>query len=135
MDSKDVFKGTIKRCKDVESYNKYGGEHYCGDFRIGHTEIGTLHKYVEVIDENAILIKVSEYGYIWLDRVTSKFDELLVNLGIAVNTIGTEPFIDNALFIDETTLEPIFEDININLSVKKVKSLVPTFIRQNNKYN
>lgn len=135
MKSGNIFTGTIKKCKDVASYNEYGEEHYSGDFRIGSTEIGTLHRYVDVISEKAILIRVREYGYIWLDKVTSKYDELLVNLGVAVNAISTEPFIDNALFIDETTLEPVFEDVDINLNVKKVKALVPTLIKQNNKDN
>lgn len=135
MECKDIFIGTIKQCKDLVSYNKYGEEHYTGDFRIGHTEVGTIHKYVDVIDKNAVLMRVSEDVYIYLDKVTSKFDELLVNLGIAVHTIGTEPLIDNGLFVDETTLEPIFEDNNIKLSIQKVKALVPSFIKQNNKDN
>ena len=135
MECKDIFKGTIKQCKDLNSYNKYGEEHYSGDFRIGHTEIGTIHKYVDVIDNNAILIRVNECEYIWLDNITRKFDELLINLGIAVNTIGIAPYSDGAVFVDKTTLEPVFEDNNANLSVKKVKALVPTFKKQNNKDN
>ncbi len=125
MKSNDIFIGTIKRCKDLESYKKYGEEHFFCDFIICKTEIGLMYRYVDIIDEKAILIKVNETEYIWLDTLTNKFDEFLVNLGIPVKTIYTEPYCNNSLFVDEKTLVPVFKNTNDSLNVKKVKTLVP----------
>ena len=124
MKSKNIFIGTIKKCKNLYWYEQYGDEQYIGDFIIGQTEIGTIHRYVDIIDEKAILIKVGESKYIWVDLLTNKIEEVLVNLGISINTIGTTPSCDNDLFVDEKTLEPYFKNKNDNLSIKKVKSLV-----------
>lgn len=123
MKSKNIFIGTVKKCKNLYCYKQYGDEKYFGDFRIGSTEIGTIHRYTDIIDEKAILIKVNEEKYIWIDLLT-KADEVLVNLGIPINIIKTFPTCDGALFVDKKTLKPYFENnINNNLNIKKIKSL------------
>ena len=124
MNSKGVFVGTVKKCKNIYCYENYGEERFVTDFIVGHAKLGETHKYVNVIYENAILIKVSESKYIWVDLLTNKIEELLVNLGISINTIGTAPCYDGDLFIDEKTIQPVFKDNKNNLSIKKVKSLV-----------
>lgn len=124
MEGKNIFIGTIKKCRDLYFYKQYGDEHYFGDYRIGHTEVGTTHKYVDIIDEEAILIKVGESKYIWVDLLANKIEEFLVNLGIHINTIGITPLYDNDLFVDEKTIQPAFKENKKNLSIKKVKSLV-----------
>lgn len=101
---------------------------YIGDFKIGRTEIGTIHRYSDIIDKEAILIKVNEEKYIWIDLLTNKTEKFLVNLGIPIKTIGIFPTSDNQLFVDKETLKPYFKNNN-NLSIKKVKSLVSTLKR------
>lgn len=133
MKSKNIFTGTIKQCNNLYFYNQYGDEHYFGDLQIGKNQIGTIHRYTEIIDKNAILIKVNEEQYIWIDSLTTKTDEFLVNLGIPTKTIGVIPYSDNSLFVDKKTITPLFKNNNDNLSVKKIKSLVP-IINKNNKY-
>ena len=125
MYSQNIFIGTIKKCKNVYWYEKYGEEHIIGDFQIGHCEVGTIHKYVDTINDHAVLIKVDESKYIWVDLLTNKIEELLVNIGIPINAISTVPLYDGELFVDEKTLVPVFEE-NYNLNVNKVKSLVRT---------
>ena len=49
MQSQNIFIGTIKKCKNLYWYEKYGDEHYFGDFQIGHCEIGTIYKYVDIL--------------------------------------------------------------------------------------
>ena len=127
MQGKNIFIGTIKKCKNLYWYEKYGDEHYFGDFSIGNCEIGTMYKYVDIIDEKAILIKVGESKYIWVDSLTNKIEEFLVNLGISINIIRTNPSYDGDWFIDEKTVKPSFKDNKSNLSIKKVKSLTKTF--------
>lgn len=125
MKSKNVFIGTIKKCKDLYYYEKYGDEHYFGDFRTERCAMGTIHRYVDVIDENAVLIKVGESKYIWVDLSKNKIEEFLVNLGIAINTIETTPYQNGDLFVDENTLQSVFKE-NKKMSIKKVKSLIGT---------
>ena len=124
MKSKNVFKGTIKKCEDFYSYMKYGEERYVGDFKVGKIEVGTTYKYANIIDEEAILLKMNDKKFVWLDLVNTKAEEILVNLGIACNAISTSPVCNNDIFVDEETLEPYFKGENTNLSVKKIKSLV-----------
>lgn len=123
MKSKNIFIGTIKECKNLYWYERCGDEQYVSDFKIGRTQIGTIHKYVDIIDKEAILIRINEKKYIWINLLT-KYDEFLVNVGIGVKTISTFPTSDHQLFVDEQTLKPYFKDENHNLSVKKIKSLV-----------
>ena len=124
MKSKNVFKGTIKKCEDFYSYMKYGEERYVGDFKVGKIEVGTTYKYANIIDEEAILLKMSDKKFVWLDLVNTKAEEILVNLGIACNAISTSPICNNDIFVDEETLEPYFKAEDKKLSVKKIKSLV-----------
>lgn len=133
MNSKDVFVGTIKKCKNIYCYENYGEERFVTDFIVGHAKLGETHKYVDVIYENAILIKVSESKYIWVDLLTNKFEELLVNLGISINTIGTVPSYDGDLFVDQKTIQPLFDVNKGNLSIKKAKTLVKSMNNVTNK--
>ena len=123
MNSKDIFVGTVKECSDIRAYKEYGEELYIPDFVLGKTEFGTTYKYVKVVDDKAVLIKVDEKNYIWLDMLESRMDEFLVNLGIAVKTIGTSPSCSGQLYVDAQTLEPYFEEEIDKLKVNHVRSL------------
>ena len=127
MKSRDVFFGTIKKCEDLYNYKKYGDEHYTAELIIGKTEIGTTHKYADVIDEEAVLVKIDDENYMWIDMIDNKLDEFLLNLGISYKTISTTPTKENRLFVDEDTIEPYFKNQNKNISVKKFKSIVSLF--------
>lgn len=128
MKGKDIYTGTIKKCTNIYNYNKYGEEHFFEEFRAGHTVIGTTHKYVDIIDEKAVLIKVDESRYIVPNTIANKFDEFLLSLGICnSDTIGTTPCHDNQLFVDEETIKPLFKDDNEKISIKQVKSIARTF--------
>ena len=127
MKNSDIYIGTIKKCNDVYCYEKYGEERYVGSFKINNTELGEVHKYVDVITDQAILIKVNNEKYIWLNQIETFSDELLVNLGIAKKTINTQPSNDNDLFVEKNTLIPYFKNIeNKNLNVAKLKTKILT---------
>ena len=125
MQGKDIYIGTVKKCTNLYWYEKYGDEHYYGDFRIGSTEVGTVHKYTDVIQEKAILIKVRD-KYIWVDLLTNKLEEILANLGISINALSEAPSFDGDYFVDKKTLEPALENSHERVSVKKAKSLTKT---------
>lgn len=133
MNSNDVFVGTIKKCKNIYCYENYGEERFIIDFIVGHTKFGEIHRYADTVYENAILIKVNESKYIWIDLLTNKFEELLVNLGISINTIGTVPSYDGDLFVDQKTIQPLFDVNKGNLSIKKVKTLAKSTSNITNK--
>ena len=59
MKSKNIFIGTIKKCNSLYWYKQYGNEKYIGDFKIGRTEIGTIHRYFDIIDKIWV-IKMNE---------------------------------------------------------------------------
>ena len=123
MHSKDIFIGTIKKCTNLYGYENYGDEHFVPEFQICSTIHGSLRKYVEKIDEKAILIKVDDNNYVWLESINSKIDEFLINRGFAMNTIGVSPVSNNSLFVDKETLKPYFDKEIDNLKVKDVKLL------------
>ena len=123
MNSKDIFIGTIKKCTNLYGYENYGEEHFVPEFQICSTILGSLRKYVEKIDDKAILIKVNDNNYIWLDTINTKKEEFLINRGYAMNTIGIGPVCDNSLYVDVNTLKPLFDKEIDNLKVKDVKLL------------
>jgi len=124
MKNKDIFIGTIKKCNNLYCYNEYGEERYVGDFRTRCVESGFIHRYVDIIDEEAMLIKVNDEEYIWVNSTLNFMNELFVNVGIPVKTIGICPTYDNDYFIDKETVVPYFkEDENKRVSVKSLKKL------------
>lgn len=128
MKGKDIYTGTIKKCTNIYNYKKYGDEHFFEEIRTGHTVIGTTHKYVDIIDEKAVLIKVGESSYIKPSSITNKFEEILLKLGIYNSiSIGTSPCIDGEILVDQETITPLFKDDNEKISIKQAKSLARTF--------
>ena len=121
MKSDRVYLGTIKKCTNLFGYERYGDSRYSGDFRICSTEVGFMVSYADIVSEQALLIKVNEDKYIWVDSLAC-LDELFVNLGIPVKTLDTTPIVDNQLFVDKSTLEP-FKINDKNVSVGKVRTL------------
>lgn len=123
MKSKDIYIGTIKKCGDIYWYEKYGEERFSPDCVIGSTTFGRIKKYAEPVCDNAILIKVDDKTFIWIDMINSKLDEFLISLGIAVKTIKTYPTSSYSLYVDENSLKPYFNcEIN-NLRTNQVKEL------------
>lgn len=117
----DIFIGTVKRCTDYSSYEQYGETRMAWEYQIGPMEFGSIFRYYEVVDQNAVLIKVGE-RYIWTNQISSIVDELLVDLGLPISAIYTKPSMKNTLYVDESTLKHYYEQENQNDHVK-VKQL------------
>lgn len=120
MKSENIFIGTVKKCGDIYWYNQFGEERFVGDFKIGSSITGSIHKYVNIIDDKAILIKINEDKYIYFDMITTPIEKILLSLGIPVKVIGTQPFHSNELYVDKKTLKPYFQNENENISIKKL---------------
>lgn len=118
----DVYVGTIKKCDDFYNYEKYGEKKEYYELIVGSIRFGEVRQYVTKVDEQAILIKVNDDQYVWIKSLTNFVDEVLVDLGIAINTIKTFPTEDDELFVDRSTLVPYFENFrDQKLKVKKLK--------------
>lgn len=122
MKREDIFIGRIKKCRNVYLYKQYGDSRYVPDFSINKTEFGTIENYAYEVDSCAILIKATENQFIWLNSLTSFFDEAKVNLGFSVNALETLPTQDGELFVDIDSLVPYYEDgLDKNISVKRLR--------------
>ena len=124
MKNKDVYVGIIKKCNNLYFYERYGEKRFVGDCQIGPVMIGSIHTYVDVVAEKAILIKVNEEQFIWLDDLNNFVDGLLVDLGFPIKLIGTVPFATGELFVDKDSLVPYYieeEKKTRNLKVRQLK--------------
>lgn len=87
--------------------------------------MGTLQRYVDVIDKKVVLIKIGEASYIEPSIIRSK---ILLNLGIYNGmAMGTSPCISGQTFVDAKTLEPLFKDDDEEISIEQAKSIARTF--------
>lgn len=129
MKQKDIYYGTLKQCKDIYNYKKFGEERYCPDFTIGglkksnRIEMGTLVKYVDEVYRNTVLIKVSDHRFIILKNINNKKDEMLVNLGISAKTVSDFPIENDDIYVDTNTLVPYYNDLENQNKKVKVKTL------------
>ena len=125
MKSNEIFIGTIRQCICINRYEEYGDEKFFPEFEINHNIFGSTEKYTKQITDQAILIRVNENKYIWINHLTSFKDDLLVNLGLPIKAISTKPSCDNDLFVVEDSLKPYFNNTeNKNISVNKLRRKV-----------
>ena len=103
----DVFVGTVKKCLDIKSYNKFGDTKPASRIRKN-----TNPSNVEVVYKDVILVRVNQFLYMQYEKGKSKQDFL----GI--------PTKDGECFVDECTLKHYFTG-NIKdkdkVSVRKLK--------------
>lgn len=125
MKPKYVFTGTVKRCHDVYWFNEYGDQRYVPDFRIGNIEVGSIRQYADVVDKEAVLVKVDDSQYVWLDMVKTLADEVKIDLGISNLVIYGKPFFNGALFVDEDTLFPYFKNpVDTKMSMHRLRKTI-----------
>ena len=122
MKREDIYIGKIKKCRNLEGYKLYGDSRYVYDFSINKTEFGYIENNAYVVDDCAVLIRVSEYSFIWLKSITSFVDEVKVNLGFDFDTIGIRPTKDNSIFVDYDSLVPYYRnELTSGITVKKLR--------------
>lgn len=114
MKNRILLIGTVKQCKNVYCYETYGDQKYFPDFELGNVEFGTVQRYTDITEENAILIKISDKKYIWLVRKDNKLIDIVV--------ISSYPKKNNDLFVDTKTLEQ-YTKKSKDKTIKKTKHL------------
>lgn len=105
---KEMFTGKIERCLNIYNYIMYGKERLVPDSELGHIKFHTLYQYTQTAYEDAILLKINEDNYIWLNAPQEETTPLLQRLGIFQKHITTTPEKDYDLFIDKNSLIPYF---------------------------
>ncbi len=122
MKRRDIYIGKVKKCKCLSGYLEYGDSRYVLDFRINKTEFGYIENNAYVVDEYAVLIKVSDKRYIWLKTIEDIFEEMLINFGIELHSLRVEPLMDGELFVDEYSLVSYYEnDLEKNINVRRLR--------------
>ena len=74
MKKSNVYLGTIKKCTDIYNYNRRGEIWLEGQWRIGSITESFIHQYAYIVEEKAILIKISDDKFIWIDMVNNVKD-------------------------------------------------------------
>ena len=70
--AEDIYTGTIKRCLSVSSYDKYGESRFVPDFKLNGMTMGTRETYVNVVEENAILVRVDDNFFMKIEENPEK---------------------------------------------------------------
>ena len=105
-ETKEILTGRIERCLDIYHYTMYGKEHVIPDFELGHITCSTFHRYTQTAYEGAILLKIDEENYIWLNAPDEQKNPLSQRLGVLQKHITTTPEKDYDLFVDKESLIP-----------------------------
>ena len=125
MKKSDIYLGTIKKCNNIYCYKKYGEKRVVGDFQLRSVGVGTTYKYVDKVYDNAVLIKINEDEYIWLDFNQYLQKESFNNFKNTYQYLNTVPITDKELFVDKDSLKPYFEkNEKERISVRKLKKIM-----------
>lgn len=124
MKKENIYVGKLMECKNVKSYLKDGETTFIPEFQTRTMQISTARQNIEVINEQAILIKTSK-GYIYLNNITKLAHAILVDMGISIGAIGIKPQNDGDLFVLENTLIPYYnKNTDKHVFVKQLKRQV-----------
>lgn len=106
VDKDDVFLCTIKKCLNVKEYNQHGDKEFIPFSRINSMVEGTEVSYTEVVDSNAVVIRINDDYYVKLEDVEKSKIKLKRNCYLTFF-----PSDDGDLFIDKKSLVPYFGEI------------------------
>ena len=125
MRNVEIYVGTIKKCLDLENYNKYGDK----SEKIGweertKTTVTTsciTTNYTKTINDQAILIKTN-LDYFYQFKLTNTFKEnLKIVFQDPLSAIPTKPDDDSSIFVDENTLIPYYQEQPKTLTLRRLK--------------
>jgi len=108
----NVYVGNIKQCLNIDSYNSYGDGYSDIICYIDGKPIKKTETFTKVIASMVILIKVSETEYVWTDFLSLREDELDF-IDLSKNIVKNSPLHTGALFVDEESLIPYFNQVNV----------------------
>ena len=114
----NIYLGTIKKCIDAYSFERFGEVRYVGNFYTKKYSDGVKEKYARVEQNNALLLKGKNDNYININDINSLKDFILFKLGKSHKIMKIAPHKDDELFVDKRSLRHYF---NNNNRYEKVK--------------
>lgn len=109
LKKKQIFVGKVKKCRNYDIYMRSGDESIDN---------------VENINSYAVLIKVGNKRYIWVNMLNF-FEDFMVNMGYEIKVLCNYPKKDGDLFVDDSDLVPYYDNCdNQNIGVKRLKNIV-----------
>lgn len=129
MNSNQVFTGTIRRCTKYETHTTFSSEMFIGNISLGADALGYIDEDSVIEKENAVLIQVTDGGYVDVESYKSAVDYFKVRQSISSEgfrlgglIMSTSPHREDCLYVDSTTLKPYYSKSEPkNISVRKLK--------------
>jgi len=124
VNNKIIYTGIIKKCTNLDKFKLHGEKDIVIDFDEKNKISMKTDFYSEILDENAILICITENEYVWINRykkIPNEFlayiqnkeygfqIETLVGANIPIEIISIKPWSNNLLYVDKESLKPYFE--------------------------
>ncbi len=113
----NVYTGTIKICINIKGYEEHGDSKFVPFIRINNMVDGEIIHNTEVIEENAVLIRVKDNTFVTVKD--AKKNGILKS-----KKLSTFPDNDGELFVDKKTIVPYYSEINKDNNHVNIKQLV-----------
>ena len=113
----NVYTGTIKICINIKGYEEHGDSKFLPFVRINNMVDGEIIHNTEVIEENAVLIRVKDNTFVTVKD--AKKNGILKS-----KKLSTFPDNDGDLFVDKKTIVPYYSEINKDNNHVNIKQLV-----------
>lgn len=113
----NVYTGTIKICINIKGYEEHGDSKFVPFVRINNMVDGEIIHNTEVIEENAVLIRVKDNTFVTVKD--AKKNGILKS-----KKLSTFPDNDGDLFVDKKTIVPYYSEINKDNNHVNIKQLV-----------
>ncbi len=110
MKNYQIFTGVKKKCNDLLRYEADG---------FTQDEV----PYIDIVDEQAILIKINDQQYIDFKSIRTAAEKFMVDIGAPINIINVSPSIENPFFVDH--VQAYYE--NTDDTTQTTKTLAKTF--------
>jgi hypothetical protein len=113
----NVYTGTVKICINIKGYEEHGDSRFVPFVRINSMVEGDIINNTDIIEENAVLIRVNDNTFVNAREAEKK--------GIFKSKrLSTFPEKDGDLFVDKKTIVPYFSEINKENNHVNIKQLV-----------
>ena len=114
----NIYLGTIKKCLDAYSFERYGESRYVGHFNKRKYSSDIKEKFAKTYEEKIYLLKGKKEIYIDINDINTFKDLLLFKLGKSKKAMKISPHEDNELYVEKNSLKQLFTD---DKKFKKIK--------------
>ena len=109
MNKSKIYVGTIKRCLDSYSFDKFGDSRFVGDVNNPATK-NDREIYAKVYKHDAILLKTRHEKYVDIEDIKGFMDVVLLKIGRSHKLLKTKPTKSDELFVESRSLRPYYNE-------------------------